>query len=216
MVATLVGVTLVAGLTSVPLVSGSGADVTLSAADAAAVRSLERVGEVPAIPTTVVVPEPAVRTPSATIPVPPAAVNAGEPTTTTTTTTAVAVTPPPEPPPAVPTTVPPTTAPLSLPAIGLAPLLPGASASGAGSAPSRSQVRVASWFGAPAGTCAHRTLPFGTEIRVTGLQNGAVATCTVDDRGPTLATGRLIDLSPDTFERLESTDAGLIEVTIEW
>ncbi len=75
---------------------------------------------------------------------------------------------------------------------------------------------IASWFNAPDDTCAHRTLPFGTMVRVTRPRTGAVTYCKVNDRGPTVATGRLIDLSMDTFARLASTDAGLIDVTIEW
>ncbi len=75
---------------------------------------------------------------------------------------------------------------------------------------------VASWFNAPDATCAHRTLPFGTMVRVTRPATGAVATCMVDDRGPTVETGRLIDLSMDTFAALAPTSAGLIDVTIDW
>ena len=75
---------------------------------------------------------------------------------------------------------------------------------------------VASWFGAPVATCAHRTLPMGTLVKVTRNHNGASATCKVDDRGPTLETGRLIDLSLDTFEKLAASEAGLIDVMIEW
>lgn len=74
---------------------------------------------------------------------------------------------------------------------------------------------VASWFGAPAGTCAHRTLPMGTVLRVTRIYNGATVNCKVNDRGPS-DTSRLIDLSRDTFEKLASIDAGLIDVKIEW
>ena len=80
----------------------------------------------------------------------------------------------------------------------------------------RSDSGVASWFRAPEGTCAHRTLPMGTSVKVTRVANGASATCKVDDRGPTKETGRLIDLSLDTFEKLASRDTGLIDVTIEW
>ena len=84
------------------------------------------------------------------------------------------------------------------------------------SAGTRSDRGVASWFDAPDGTCAHRTLPMGTTVKVTRNHNGASTTCTVDDRGPTVATGRLIDLSLDTFEKLAPAEAGLIDVTIEW
>ena len=75
---------------------------------------------------------------------------------------------------------------------------------------------IASWFNAPDNTCAHRTLPFGTMVKVTRVKNGAVAFCKVNDRGPTIATGRLIDLSMDTFAKLAAPEAGLIDVTIEW
>ena len=75
---------------------------------------------------------------------------------------------------------------------------------------------VASWFNAPDNTCAHRTLPFGTMVKVTRPKTGAVAFCKVNDRGPTVATGRLIDLSMDTFAKLAPTSAGLIDVTVEW
>jgi rare lipoprotein A len=74
---------------------------------------------------------------------------------------------------------------------------------------------VASWFGAPSGTCAHRTLPMGTILKVTRLYNGATVTCKVDDRGPS-DTSRLIDLSKDSFQKLASIDAGLIDVKVEW
>ena len=75
---------------------------------------------------------------------------------------------------------------------------------------------VASWFGAPAATCAHRTLPMGTLVKVTRNDNGASASCKVDDRGPILETGRLIDLSLDTFEKLAASEAAVIDVMIEW
>jgi rare lipoprotein A len=73
----------------------------------------------------------------------------------------------------------------------------------------------ASWFGAPEGTCAHRTLPMGTEITVTRVSTGVSITCVVDDWGPADTT-RIIDLSTDTFAELASPDAGLIEVIIDW
>ena len=84
------------------------------------------------------------------------------------------------------------------------------------SAVTRTDSGIASWFGAPDGTCAHRTLPMGTIVKVTRIHNGAVASCKVADRGPTLETGRLIDLSDDTFEKLAAKEAGLIDVRIEW
>jgi rare lipoprotein A (peptidoglycan hydrolase) len=73
----------------------------------------------------------------------------------------------------------------------------------------------ASWFGAPEGTCAHRTIPRGTVITVTRVRTAASTTCVVDDWGPADTT-RIIDLSTDTFEQLAPSEAGLIEVIIDW
>ena len=89
-------------------------------------------------------------------------------------------------------------------------------AAAASGAVTRTDSGVASWFRAPEATCAHRTLPMGTMIKVTRIHNGASTSCKVDDRGPTLETGRLIDLSLDTFEKLAAREAGLIDVRIEW
>jgi rare lipoprotein A len=142
-----------------------------------------------------------------------------KPATTTTTAKPATTTTSPAPAPAVasgPVISPPTTAlaPLTpLTTIVAAVVPPVAAVSGA---VTRTDSGVASWFKAPAATCAHRTLPMGTMIKVTRIQNGASASCKVDDRGPTVATGRLIDLSLDTFEKLAPSGAGLIDVRIEW
>lgn len=44
-------------------------------------------------------------------------------------------------------------------------------------------------------TAAHRTLPFGTKVRVTNQKNGKSAVVTINDRGPFIR-GRIIDLTP--------------------
>lgn len=71
----------------------------------------------------------------------------------------------------------------------------------------------ATWYGAPAGTCAHRTLPMGTVVTVSA--GGRTTTCRVADRGP-FGAGRIIDLSTDVFEKLASRSAGVISVTLYW
>jgi rare lipoprotein A len=63
--------------------------------------------------------------------------------------------------------------------------------------------------------CAHRTLPFGTVLRVTNLDNGKQTTCRVGDRGPFVA-GRIIDLSRVAFGQIGSVSQGVIRVSIEW
>jgi len=82
-------------------------------------------------------------------------------------------------------------------------------------APPRTQSGQASWFQAPAGTCAHRTLPFGTVVTVVNVANGKQVQCRVADRGPFVA-GRVIDLDREDFERLAGAWQGVISVRIEW
>ena len=68
---------------------------------------------------------------------------------------------------------------------------------------------------APAGTCAHRTAPMGTILKVTNLANGKSTTCKVADRGPYIA-GRIVDLSKPTFAEIAPLSAGVIKVRVEW
>lgn len=134
--------------------------------------------------------------------------------TTTTVKPAGTTTTAPAPAPASPVSTTTTITPLTPLTTVLAAVVPPAAK--VSSAVTRTDSGVASWFKAPAATCAHRTLPMGTTIKVTRVATGATASCKVDDRGPTVETGRLIDLSLDTFEKLASREAGLIDVWIEW
>jgi rare lipoprotein A len=61
-------------------------------------------------------------------------------------------------------------------------------------------------------TAAHRTLPFGTMVRVTNRRNGQVALVRINDRGP-FVRGRVIDLSPAAGRALGLS--GLVEVSLE-
>ena len=63
-------------------------------------------------------------------------------------------------------------------------------------------------------TAAHRTLPFGTRLKVTNLVNGKTAIVRVNDRGP-YSHGRLIDLSQSAAEVLGFIDRGTTRVRIE-
>lgn len=51
-------------------------------------------------------------------------------------------------------------------------------------------------------TVAHRTLPFGTRLRVTNKDNGRSITVRVNDRGPFVG-GRILDLSGEAARRLK-------------
>lgn len=63
-------------------------------------------------------------------------------------------------------------------------------------------------------TAAHRSLPFGTMVRVTMLQNGKSVIVKVNDRG-SYVKGRVIDLSLAAAQKLGLIRAGIAKVKIE-
>ena len=63
-------------------------------------------------------------------------------------------------------------------------------------------------------TAAHKTLPFGTKVRVTNIANNQSVDVVVNDRGP-YVDGRVIDLSKSAAEKLGFINQGLAEVRIE-
>jgi rare lipoprotein A len=62
-------------------------------------------------------------------------------------------------------------------------------------------------------TVAHRTLPFGTRVRVTNLNNGLTTTGVVLDRGP-WTRGRIVDLSPQIARHLDMIRSGVARVEV--
>jgi rare lipoprotein A len=63
-------------------------------------------------------------------------------------------------------------------------------------------------------TAAHRSLPFGTRVRVTHVRNGRSVVVRINDRGPFLR-GRIIDVSKSAAQALGMTGAGVATVQIE-
>jgi len=63
-------------------------------------------------------------------------------------------------------------------------------------------------------TAAHRSLPFGSQVKVTNLSNNRSVTVRINDRGP-YVSGRIIDLSQAAAERLEMIQAGIVRVKVE-
>jgi rare lipoprotein A len=61
-------------------------------------------------------------------------------------------------------------------------------------------------------TAAHRSLPFGTKLRVTSKATGRSVVVRVNDRGPALWTGRGLDLSRGAASVLGMIRAGLARV----
>lgn len=111
----------------------------------------------------------------------------------------------------------------------LAACAPQAPAPSLSPAPSFSQVGVASYYAAKfenhktaAGerfkadgmTAAHRTLPIGTIVRVTNLENHRSVVVRINDRGP-FKRQRIIDLSPAAADALGIRNQGLMRVKIE-
>jgi rare lipoprotein A (peptidoglycan hydrolase) len=95
--------------------------------------------------------------------------------------------------------------------------------------PETTQVGTASWYGPGfhghetasgetfdqhALTAAHRTLPLGTEAKVTNLETGQSVQVTINDRGP-YVQGRQLDLSKAAATQIGLTTQGLAKVKIE-
>jgi peptidoglycan lytic transglycosylase len=63
-------------------------------------------------------------------------------------------------------------------------------------------------------TAAHRTLPFGTRLRVTNVATGQSVTVRVNDRGP-FVPGRVVDVSHSAAEAIGMVDRGIAKVKLE-
>jgi rare lipoprotein A len=73
-------------------------------------------------------------------------------------------------------------------------------------------------FNQRAMTAAHRTLPLGTVVRVTNLENGRSVVVRINDRGPygrNYRRGTIIDVSKGAAERLRFIEDGLVRVKVE-
>lgn len=63
-------------------------------------------------------------------------------------------------------------------------------------------------------SAAHRTLPFGTRLKVTNLRNGKTVRVVVNDRGPFVG-GRVIDVSRGAARQLGMISSGTARVTVQ-
>lgn len=68
-------------------------------------------------------------------------------------------------------------------------------------------------FNPDAMTAAHKTLPFGTRVRVIRLDNGNSVDVVINDRGPYIA-GRIIDLSRRAAQDIGMTGSGITRVRV--
>jgi rare lipoprotein A len=63
-------------------------------------------------------------------------------------------------------------------------------------------------------TAAHRTFPFGTEVRVTNMQNKKTVNVIINDRGP-FVKDRVIDLSKSAAKKIDILGSGVTQVKVE-
>jgi rare lipoprotein A len=63
-------------------------------------------------------------------------------------------------------------------------------------------------------TAAHRTLSFGTRVRVTNLRNGRSVVVRINDRGPFRPAGRIIDLSCRAADELGFSGITTVRVAV--
>ena len=63
-------------------------------------------------------------------------------------------------------------------------------------------------------TAAHKTLPFGSNVRVTNVANKKSVVLRINDRGPTQA-GRVLDISPAAAKVLGISPRGMAKVDVE-
>ena len=64
-------------------------------------------------------------------------------------------------------------------------------------------------------TAAHKTLPFGTKVKVVNLTNGRSVKVKINDRGPFVA-GRIIDLTKKAARKIGMVNAGVANVEIRY
>ena len=96
--------------------------------------------------------------------------------------------------------------------------------------PGYDAVGIASWYGGRyhgrrtasgeifdmnSATAAHRTLPFGTRVQVTNLENGRSTFLTINDRGP-FVRRRIIDVSRRAAQVLGFVQKGTARVRVQF
>lgn len=63
-------------------------------------------------------------------------------------------------------------------------------------------------------TAAHKTLPMGTKVRVTNMDNGKSVVVRINDRGPYIKR-RIIDVTKGVAKKLDFLNDGVVPVTVE-
>ncbi len=74
---------------------------------------------------------------------------------------------------------------------------------------------IASWYATDSDSCSSRDFPAGTWLRVTNQINGKQTFVRVEGYGPQAGTGKLIDLSRDSFRKIAPLGQGTTRVKVE-
>jgi hypothetical protein len=79
-----------------------------------------------------------------------------------------------------------------------------------------SQYGQASWYDCSGNYAAHLSLPFGTVVTVTNLDNDRTVTVVINDRGPYGIADRIIDLCSTAFAQIAPLAQGVARIKISW
>ena len=63
-------------------------------------------------------------------------------------------------------------------------------------------------------TAAHKSLPFGTKVKVTNVRTGQSVVVRINDRGPYIK-GRIIDLTPAGARAIGSSGLTMVQLTVQ-
>lgn len=80
----------------------------------------------------------------------------------------------------------------------------------------KSTTGSATWYPTVGLHAASPSLPFGTVVHVTNLDNGRTINVKIEDRGPYASPDRIIDLSPTAFGQLDPLGTGVVSVKLQW
>jgi rare lipoprotein A len=103
---------------------------------------------------------------------------------------------------------------LSLAANSFSPPLMASSETGIASVYSGEKTANGEYAHASLLTAAHRSLPFGTKVKVTNVETGRSVIVRINDRGPFIK-GRIIDLTPAGAEAIGSSGLAMVSLTIQ-
>ena len=96
----------------------------------------------------------------------------------------------------------------------VASIIPASSETGIASVYSGEKTANGEYAHASALTAAHKSLPFGTKVKVTNVSTGQSVVVRINDRGPYIK-GRIIDLTPAGARAIGSSGLTMVQLTVQ-